>query len=56
MQQVTHIGKEATTHCWEQLKGLKNKKQLENNHELYNLLASVHEQYLDGFTGKAQRE
>ena len=54
MQQVTHIGEEETDDCWKKLQGLKRKKQLENDPELYNLLASLRKQYLS-FTGKAQR-
>ena len=55
MQLVTHLGKEETDHCWKELKELKSCKELCKNPELYNLLASLHEQYRDGFTDKAPR-
>ena len=55
MQLVSHIGSEETDQCWKMLGNAKSLQDLINNPELFNLLASVHQQYLSGFTGKAQR-
>ena len=56
MQLVTHIGNEETDQCWKTLEKAKQLKDLIENPELLNLLASLHEQYLSGFTGKAERK
>ena len=56
MQQVSHIGDEATDNPWKQLHGIKKKKDLAEDPELLNHLAALHDQYLNGFDGPAKRQ
>lgn len=55
MQQESTIGKEQTKYCWDKLRGL-TKKKLREDPELFNLLAALRDQYLNGFTGKGDRQ
>ena len=55
MQAVSHIGDEETDQCWKQLEKVKSVKDLIKDPELLNLVAALRQQYLSGFTGKAQR-
>ena len=55
MQRVTHMDGEETTHCWERLQRVKLKN-LYNDNELVDFLTALRDQYLHGFTGKAQRK